>query len=65
MNAKIHIGFVTDIEELMLRARQERMAVRKQAWAELTTAVATFAGVALLEVAELLGPTYRRSAATG
>lgn len=62
MNAKIRIGFVTDIEELMRRAQQERMAVRRHAWAELTAAIASFA---LRDVAGLLKPSYPESSAIG
>ena len=39
MTVELHICFVTDINELMRRRRRQRMAVRREAWAELSSAI--------------------------
>ena len=65
MKAEIHIGFVTGINELVQRAQVERMAVRRQARAELTAAIATFAGVALRDLVGFLKQPCSGSTATG
>lgn len=58
----IDVGFVTDIGELMRRRRHGRMTVRREAWAELTTAIAAMADVIVRDAAGLLATTRRGSA---
>lgn len=38
MSCEIHVGFITDIDELRQDARRDRMAVRRAALAELSHA---------------------------
>jgi hypothetical protein len=57
MNVEIQIGFVTDINELMRRKRQQRIAIRREAWAELSVAVHDSVAAAARHSFRVLAPS--------
>jgi len=65
MTVDIQFGFVTDINELMRRKRQQRIAIRREAWAELSVAVHASVAAAARHCFRVLAPSRSGAAAAG